>query len=164
MVKTSLLAALSAVFLASATAAPNPHCPAPSHNGPKVNVIFFSDSQCKTTVPKTIYTRNVFPGTCTNNFPDQSYSSLIIDHIDDQFIGILAPPSSRVSWLTPAGKNAALIVGNSPNHMCNFTKSVKFSVANRENVGKCQFVGIPQAAPGKPLLAGNEYQLGTLQG
>jgi hypothetical protein len=72
---------------------------------------------------------------------------VIIDEIDDQFIGT----------------NSALEVGlASSADKCDFTHSVKFSIATRENVGKCLFIGIPQGQ-GKPLGQGNEYRLTTLQ-
>jgi hypothetical protein len=119
----------------------------PTPNGPKINVIFFSDDACETTVPKTIYTRNVFGSVaCYDDFPDQSYKSLIIDEIDDQIIGT----------------NTALQVGVASSDQCDFTHSIKFNVANRDLVGKCQFIGIPQGQ-GKPLGTGNEYRLTNLQ-
>lgn len=124
-----------------------PSIPPTPPNGPKINVIFFSDDACQHTVPETIYTRNVFGSVpCYNNFPNQSYKSLIIDQIDDQIIGT----------------NTALQVGVASSDQCDFTNSLKFNVATRDLVGKCQFVGIPQGQ-GKPLGAGNEYRLTSLQ-
>jgi hypothetical protein len=121
--------------------------PSSTPSGPKINVIFFSDDNCQTTVPKTIYTRDVFGSVaCYDNFPDQSYKSLIIDEIDDQIIGT----------------NTALEVGVASSASCDFTHSVKFNVATKDLVGKCQFIGIPQGQ-GKPLAAGNEYRLTSLQ-
>ena len=132
------------------TSTPVNSCPAPSSTtpiGPKINVIFFSDDTCQTSVPKTIYTRDVFGSVpCYDNFPDQSYKSLIIDEIDDQIIGT----------------NTALQVGVTNSDQCDFTESIKFNVATRDLVGKCQFIGIPQGQ-GKPLAAGNEYRLTNLQ-
>lgn len=116
-------------------------------SGPKINVIFFADDACQNTVPATIYTRDVFGSvSCYNNFPDQSYKSLIIDEIDDQIIGT----------------NTALQVGVASSDQCDFTQSIKFNVATRDQVGKCQFIGISQGQ-GKPLGAGNEYRLTNLQ-
>lgn len=160
--KTAILAAIAALATAHPTRG---HCPAPTTvtetvttavtspsstptpNGPKVNVIFFSDVTCQTTVPETIYTRDVFGSVaCYNDFPSQSYKSLIINEIDDQVIGT----------------NTALQVGVASSDQCDFTNSIKFNVATRDIVGKCQFIGIPQGQ-GKPLGAGNEYRLTTLQ-
>ena len=116
-------------------------------SGPKINVVFFSDNSCQITVPESIYTRDVFAqGICYNDFPDQYYKSVIIDSIDDQFIGT----------------NSALEIGVASSNSCDFTNSVKFNIATRDSVGKCQFIGIPQGQ-GKPLGAGNEYRLTTLQ-
>lgn len=124
-----------------------PACSSTPPSGPKINVIFFSDDACQNTVPATIYTRDVFGSVpCYNNFPDQSYKSLIIDEIDDQIIGT----------------NTALQVGVASSDQCDFTESIKFNVATRDQVGKCQFIGIPQGQ-GKPLGAGNEYRLTNLQ-
>jgi len=72
---------------------------------------------------------------------------VLIDEIDDQFIGT----------------NSALQVGNTDGETCDdFTHSLKFSIATKENVGKCLFVGIPTGM-GKPLRGANEYRLTTLQ-
>ena len=122
------------------------HPPKPP-TGPKINIIFFSDEACQNTVPETIYTRDIFGSVpCYNDFPNQSYKSLIIDHIDDQIIGT----------------NTALQVGVASSDQCDFTESLRFNVATRDLVGKCQFIGIPQGQ-GKLLGAGNEYRLTNLQ-
>jgi hypothetical protein len=161
--KATIIAALAAL------AAAHPHytsCPAPTTvtetvtttvtssppatstpTGPRINVIFFSDSACETTVPSTIFTRNVFGSVpCYDNFPNQTYSSLLIDEIDDQIIGT----------------NTALQVGVTSSDQCDFAHSIKFNVATKDLVGKCQFIGIPQGQ-GKPLSPGNEYRLTNLQ-
>ena len=153
MIKSTLLAVISATLLASTAAAPTtqPGC-TPPHlpYGPKINVIFFSDTACTQSIPKTHYTRDIQAGKCVNDFHYHNgpplYKSLIIDHIDDQFVGT----------------NSALQVGNTNSKACNFTNSEKFSLASKHVVGKCQFIGIPQQGPGKPLLYGNEYQLAPL--
>ena len=147
MVKSLFLAAVSAALLATAAAHPTCPHPTPIPAGAKINVVYFSDDKCTNTVPKTIYTREVLAGPCKVN-PHQTYKSLIINSIDDQYIGT----------------NSALQVGNTNSGNCDFTNSVKFSIATRDQVGKCQFIGIPQAGPGKPLLPGNEYQLAPLMG
>ena len=147
MVKSLIVAAFSAALLEAAATYPTCPHPTPIPTGAKINVIYFLDDKCTSTIPKTIYTRNVFAGPCTVN-PHQTYNSLIIDQIDDQFMGT----------------NSALQVGNTNSGNCNFTNSVEFSIATRDQVGKCQFIGIPQAGPSKPLLPGNEYQLAPLMG
>lgn len=147
MVRSFLIAVVSTALMAAAAALPT-SCddPKPASTGPKIKVIFFSDDKCTQTAPTTIYTRDVFPGRCANDFPDLGYKSLIIDHIDDRFIGT----------------NSGLQVGNTNNDTCDFTNSVTFSIGTKDNVGKCQFVGIPQKALGKPMLFGNEYRLTSL--
>jgi hypothetical protein len=70
----------------------------------------------------------------------------LIDEIDDQFIGT----------------NSALQIGNTGGDTCDFTNSVKFNIATKDIVGQCQFIGIT-SGPGKPLKAGNEYRLTSLQ-
>ncbi|KAF2668193.1 hypothetical protein BT63DRAFT_425512 [Microthyrium microscopicum] len=117
-------------------------------SGPSINVIFFSDNNCTTTVPPTIYTRTVYGDHGCYSFPSDSYSSLLIDEIDDQFIGT----------------NTALQVGSAADgDACDFGSAIKFSVATRDSVGQCQFVGIP-GGQGKPLRGGNEYRLTSLEG
>jgi hypothetical protein len=116
-------------------------------SGPSINVIFFSDNNCTTTVPSTIYTRTVYGDDPCYINPDQLYSSLLIDEIDEQYIGT----------------NSALQVGNTAGDSCDFEFSLKYSIATKDNVGKCQFIGIP-AGQGKPLRAGNEYRLTSLEG
>jgi hypothetical protein len=149
MVRIFFLSALAA--LATSAAANPKMCPCPpSPPGPKIEVAFYSDTACKKPVfpvHKPFHAHDIFSGHCTNNFPHQTYSSLIIKEIDNQFIG----------------QNAALQVGNADTFACDFTKSIKFSIATRDQLGKCQFIGIPQPGPGKPLLPGNEYQIAPLQ-
>lgn len=148
MVHSFVIAAASSILLASAAAVPPPcHDFPPAPTGPKVDLIFFSDDKCTQTVPSSNYVQDVFAGPCTDNFPEQFYKSVIIFHIDDQFIGT----------------NSALQIGNSNDETCNFTNSIKIPIATRDDIGICQFIGIPQKGPGKPLLVGNEYQLTTLQ-
>ncbi|KAF2429790.1 hypothetical protein EJ08DRAFT_661467 [Tothia fuscella] len=115
-------------------------------SGPSINLIFFSDNNCTTTVPSTIYTRTVYGDEQCYINPGQLYSSVLIDHIDDQFIGT----------------NSALQVGNTAGDTCDFGNSVKFNIATRDTVGQCQFIGI-NSGPGKPLKGGNEYRLTNLQ-
>jgi hypothetical protein len=79
-------------------------------------------------------------------YPNELYSSLLIDEIDEQFIGT----------------NSALQVGNTGGDTCDFTNSIKFNIATKDIVGQCQFIGIT-SGPGKPLKAGNEYRLTSLQ-
>ena len=161
--KTAIIAMLTAL---AAAHPPHSSCPAPTTitetvtttvtssppasstpTGPKIKVTFYSDTACQSAFPGTIYARNVFGDVpCYNNFPQQSYKSLIIDEIDDRIIGT----------------NTALQVGVASSDQCDFTHSLKFNVATRDLVGKCQFIGIPQGQ-GKPLAAGNEYRLTTLQ-
>jgi hypothetical protein len=116
-------------------------------SGPSINVIFFSDNNCTTTVPPTIYTRTVYGDESCYFNPGEDYQSLLIDEIDDQFIGT----------------NTALQVGNTAGDTCDFTISEKFSVATRDTVGQCQFIGIT-SGPGKPLKGANEYRLTSLEG
>jgi len=116
-------------------------------SGPSINVIFFSDSDCQTAVPATVYTRPVYGDNSCYFNSTESYSSLIVDHIDDHFIGT----------------NSALEVGYSTGDSCDWTYGLKNSIATRHTVGQCQYVGIPTGT-GKPTRAGNEYRLTTLQG
>jgi hypothetical protein len=116
-------------------------------SGPSINVIFFSDSNCQNTVPPTIYTRPVYGDEPCHYNSSELYSSLIIDEIDDQFIGT----------------NSALEVGYATGDTCDWTHSLKYSVATRDTVGQCQFIGIPTGM-GKPTMGGNEYRLTTLMG
>jgi hypothetical protein len=116
-------------------------------SGPSINVIFFSDNNCTTTVPPTTYTRPVYGDHTCYIYPSELYQSLLIDKIDDQFIGT----------------NSALQVGNTANETCDFQHSFKFSIASRYMVGKCQFIGISSGI-GQPLKGGNEYRLTSLDG
>jgi hypothetical protein len=145
MVKTSsALFSLVPLLLSSVKATP---VPTTEPSGPSINVIFFSDNNCTTTVPATIYTRTVTGGVPCYVFPTEYYQSLLIDEIDDQFIGT----------------NSALQVGNTAGDTCDFTDALKYSIATRDSVGQCQFIGIPSGA-GKPLKGGNEYRLTSLEG
>jgi hypothetical protein len=151
MYMPSVLLSLLPLLASSVQAAPTSNAGlAKRASGPSINVIFFSDSNCQTTVPSTIYTRTVFGDERCYSNPDQLYSSVLIDEIDDQFIGT----------------NSALQVGNAAGGACgedcDFTNSVKFNIATRDLVGKCQFIGIA-SGPGKPLKGGNEYRLTNLQ-
>jgi len=148
MVLSSTIFSLVALA-SSALAAPasSPNIFAKRDSGPSINVIFFSDSSCQTTVPPTIYTRPVYGDDACYFNSTEAYSSLIIDHIDDQFIGT----------------NSALEVGYSTEDTCDWTYGLKYSIATRDTVGQCQFVGIPTGM-GKPTRSGNEYRLTTLEG
>jgi hypothetical protein len=147
MFKPTTLFALLPLFLASVQAAPTTEATlSKKDSGPSINVIFFSDNNCQTTVPPTIYTRPVFGDQTCYFDAGQNYQSILIDEIDDQFIGT----------------NSALEVGVTDGDTCDFTHSLKYSIATRDNVGECQFVGIP-TGQGKPLRGGNEYRLTTLQ-
>ena len=68
--------------------------------------------------------------------------------IDDQFIG--TNTALQVGYTEKAGE-------------CDWTVSEKFSVATKENVGVCQFIGI-DAGMHLPLKPGNEYRLTSLEG
>jgi hypothetical protein len=148
MFKTSvLLSLLPFLFSSPIQAAPTSSAGLQQRDsGPSINVIFFSDNNCTTTVPPTIYTRTVYGDDACYINPNELYSSLLIDEIDDQFIGT----------------NSALQVGNTPGDTCDFGNSVKFNIATRDTVGQCQFVGIT-SGPGKPLKGGNEYRLTSLE-
>lgn len=151
MFKSSILLTLLP-FLFSAQAAPtaNPGAVTLSErqSGPSITVIFFSDTNCTTTVPPTIYTRRVYGDVaCYDNYPDQLYSSLLILEIDDQFIGT----------------NTALQVGYVESETCDFTDSIKFDIATDALVDQCQYIGIPTGM-GKPDMPGNEYRLTSLEG
>src|SRR3954470_516036 len=90
MFKSSVLLSLIPFLLSSVQATPVPAQEISSRDyptGPSINVIFFSDNQCTNTVPATIYTRNVTGGVPCYSYPDELYQSVIIDSIDDQFIG-----------------------------------------------------------------------------
>jgi hypothetical protein len=147
MAKQSILLSL-AVLASSVFAAPASSATTLKQrdSGPSINVIFFSDNNCTTTVPPTIYTRSVYGDDQCYINPTELYSSLLIDEIDDQFIGT----------------NSALQVGNTAGDTCDFEFSLKYNIATRDTVGKCQFIGIP--AGHGPLRAGNEYRLTTLEG
>jgi hypothetical protein len=147
MFKPTAILALVPLFLASTQAAPTTETTlSKKDSGPSINIIFFSDNNCQTTVPPTIYTRPVFGDHPCYFDAGQNYQSILIDEIDDQFIGT----------------NSALEVGVTDGDTCDFTNSLKYSIATRDTVGKCQFVGIP-TGQGKPLRGGNEYRLTTLQ-
>lgn len=146
----SILVSLLPLFLSSVQSSPvssSPRDLAKKDSSPSINVIFFSDNNCTTTVPPTIYTRPVYGDVASYFYPDELYQSLIIDEIDDQFIGT----------------NSALQVGNTEGDTPDFTYSLKYSIATRDMVGECQFIGIP-AGQGKPLRGGNEYRLTSLEG
>ena len=113
---------------------------------PNVNVTFFSTSDCSIGFPSTTHHTTIFSGPAVDNFPCDSYSSLIINAIDDRFIG----------------QNAALQIGNTGSATVDFTNSIKFNIATKDTVGQCQFVGI-SGGQGKPLLSGNEFQIAPLQ-
>lgn len=122
-------------------------CPSTPPSGPRINVIFFSDANCQNSVPQTVFGRDVFGSVaCYNDFPNETYSSLIVDYIDDQIIGT----------------NTALEVGIASSTECDFEHSVKFKVANKDVVDECQFIGIPTGQH-KPTVAGNEYRLTNWQ-
>ncbi len=148
MFKPDSLLALLPLFLSSIQAAPatDTITLAKKDSGPSINVIFFSDNNCTTTVPPTIYTRTVYGDEPCYFDPGENYQSLLIDEIDDQFIGT----------------NSALQVGTTDGDTCDFTNSLKYSIATRDTVGECQFIGIPSGA-GKPLRGGNEYRITNLE-
>lgn len=139
----SLLPLLSTFAMAAPT---SPTTLSERASGPKISLIFFSDNNCTTTVPQTIYTRTVYGDEPCYFDPTELYSSVLINEIDDQFIGT----------------NSALQVGNTAGDTCDFTNSVKFNIATRDLVGQCQFIGITSGL-GKPLKAGNEYRLTNLE-
>jgi len=144
MYSPSILISLLSLFLSSIDASPLTK----RDSSPSINVIFFSDTNCTTTVPPTIYTRPVYGDESCYFYPNQDlYQSLIIDEIDDQFIGT----------------NTALQVGNTAGDTCDFEDSLKYSVASKDVVGQCQFIGIPGGA-GQLLKGGNEYRLTSLEG
>ena len=147
MFKSSVLLTLLPLLFTSIQAHPTLGAAAAKRDsGPSINVIFFSDNNCTTTVPPTIYTRTVYGDNSCYINPTELYSSLLIDEIDDQFIGT----------------NSALQVGNTAGDTCDFTNSNKFSIATKDTVGQCQFIGIT-SGPGKPLKGGNEYRLTSLE-
>lgn len=151
MLSPSIILSLLPLFLSSVHAtplgAPVAALKSRDSSGPSITAIFFSDNNCTTTVPSTIYTRKIYGADNCHFDADEVYNSLEIIEIDDQFIGT----------------NTALQVGNSGEGACNdFERSEKFSIATRDDVGKCLFVGIT-GGMGKPLVGGNEYRLTTLQ-
>lgn len=148
MYTASVLFSLAPLFLSSILATPiSSQDLTKKDSGPAINVIFFSDINCTTTVPPTIYTRSVYGDVASYFWPTELYQSLLIDHIDDQFIGT----------------NSALQVGNTAGANANFTFALKYSIATKETVNVCQFIGIP-AGQGKPARGGNEYRLTSLEG
>jgi len=155
MFKSSALLSLLPLFLLPfSEAAPTTHAAtslAERQSGPSITVIYFSDTNCTTTVPPTIYTRQVYGDEPCYYDPTELYSSLLILEIDDQFIGT----------------NTALQVGYTDNNACgatcDWTNSIKFDIATKDLVGQCQFIGIPTGM-GKPDMPGNEYRLTSLEG
>jgi hypothetical protein len=148
MYKSSVILSLLPLFLSSIQASPTTAQGLDTRDsGPSINVIFFSDDNCTHPVPATIYTRPVFGDEACYIFPAQLYRSLLIDEIDAQFVGT----------------NSALQVGNTPGDTCGWGTALKYSIATRDTVGECQFVGIP-SGPGQPLKGGNEYRLTSLEG
>jgi hypothetical protein len=143
---TFVLAALPLLFSTLTQAAPA--ALKQRDSGPSINVIFFSDTNCTTTVPPTIYTRTVYGDGSCYVYPGDNYQSLLIDEIDDQFIGT----------------NTALEVGNTAGDTCDFTIREKFSIATKDTVGQCQFIGIASTQPGQPLKGANEYRITSLEG
>jgi hypothetical protein len=148
MYPSTILATLPLLFSAFTQAAPtsSPATLKERDSGPSINVIFFSDNNCTTTVPPTIYTRTVYGDESCYFDPGAWYQSVLIDEIDDQFIGT----------------NSALQVGNTDGDTCDFEHSIKFNIATRDTVGQCQFIGIPSGM-GKPLRGANEYRLTNLE-
>jgi hypothetical protein len=150
---TSLLSGALAkdTLIPTAVTTEDPH-PKPPPAPPKVIAAFFVDSACETPIPipkdgpSRPSTRTIVPGACVNDFDLTTYSSINITHIDSFFIG----------------KNAALEIGSSSDKTCDFSNSVKFDISNTKLVNECLFIGIPQSAPGKPLLPGDEYQISPL--
>lgn len=147
MYKSIIAAAATALAFTSSVAA-TPLGARQTDSGPKIVNIFFSDDNCTTTVPETIYTRYVYGDhACYNDFDKaETYKSLMILEIDDQFIGT----------------NTALEIGNSDADTCDWTHSIKFNIATKDDLKKCQFVGIPGGMH-TPLLPGNEYRLTSLE-
>jgi hypothetical protein len=117
--------------------------------GPKINVSFFSDSACKTDFAGSSFlnSRDVFvtaKDQCSIDFPE-TYSSIIINSIDEAFIG---------------SADFQFQIGNTPSaasRQCDFNGFISFAISNRDKIGQCQFVGIQQE--GGPVLPGNNYQI-----
>lgn len=120
-------------------------------DGPSITLIFFSDTNCTDTVPPTIYTRQVYGDEACYIYPDQSYSSVLILEIDDQFIG--------TNTALQVGYTDTVANGDS----CNWTDAIKFNIATDALVDQCQYIGIP-TGQGKPDMPGNEYRLTSLEG
>jgi hypothetical protein len=116
--------------------------------GPKINVSFYSDSNCAVEFSKN---RDVFitgQDLCAIDSPG-TYSSIKINSIDEFFIG-----SADIQFQIGNTASAASDTARD----CDFNGFTAFVISNRDKIGQCQGVGIQQT-DGGPTLPGNNYQI-----